>query len=617
MISKHIPRKKQSDASQLICYIVDAESKYADRLWMTAEEYSYSLNSLMREGDNGGAAVIGEDIKLAGFCITNCEATVPGMAIAEIIATQKKNTRSKADKLYHLVISFPEGEKPTFGQLEDIEREMCAELGFSEHQRVSALHQDTENLHLHVVINKVHPQHYRCLEPYNDYQTRDRVCERMEVKHGLLQDNHGRPPVRGSALNKVAEMENHTGIESLLRWVREHAVDDLRACYERGGSWQNLHDVLGRYDLEIKPRGAGLVIVERGGPITVKASSVDRLLSLNSLTERFGAYVAPSGFTVFNETAAGEGVGATSPIPKNQYRAEQTKRSMSTSDSESSPRLYQAYRALLDSNAQARQEAREKIRSSHRTYVEETKAWYADRIKEIKRDKGLSGEDKKLAYRVLFKRKKADFSERRLLEAQQRSEVNHQFPRLTWDNFLVMRAMGGDLEALTVLRKKNRKSWSLLSKHATADFLADSIPENRLHEHTESIRPSIRSTLKHRITPGGDVIYGVEDGGVVVDEKDRVRVEKLTQSASFLALTLAEERFGGKPLVLSGSEEFKQSIVLLAVTEGREVVFADAELEGKRQHLLNLSLDGKRTKLANSSIKKMVSKQPDERGQSQ
>jgi hypothetical protein len=65
------------------------------------------------------------------------------------------------------------------------------------------------------------------------------------------------------------------------------------------------------------------------------------------------------------------------------------------------------------------------------------------------------------------------------------------------------------------------------------------------------------------------------------------------------------------------SEAFKQSIVLLAVIEGREVAFADAELEEKRQHLLNLYLDEKRTKLANSPIKKMVSKQPDERGQSQ
>jgi hypothetical protein len=625
MISKRIPRKKQSDARQLICYIVDAENKYADRLWMTAEEYAHSLNPLMIEQNRGGGAVVGEDSKLAGFRITNCEATVPGMAIAEMIATQKKNTRSKTDKLYHLVVSFPEEETPTPEQFEDIEREMCAGLGFAEHQRVSAIHQDTKNLHLHVVINKVHPQHYRCLEPYHDYQIRDRICERLEEKHGLVRDNHGRPHIRGSVLSKVAEMENYTGTESLLRWVRGHALDDLRACYERGGSWQNLHDVLGRYDLEIRPRGAGLVIAERGGPITVKASSVDRLLSMNSLTERFGGYVAPrdltasecEGLFIPTETeVVGDEVGATvRSIPQNRYRSERTKRSIShPSDSETSSLLYQAYRAMIDVNICAKREAREKIRVSHRTYIEETKAWYADRIKDIKRDKGLSGEDKKQAYRLLFKRKKADFFERKQLEAQQRAEVN-QLALLTWEAFLVMQAMGGDKEALGVLRKKNRKNPSFLPRHAADNFLADSLSRNPLYaDGIELTRPAIRSTLKHHITLAGDIIYGVEDGGIVVDEKDRVCVERLSQSAAFLALTLAEERFYGKPLILSGSEEFKQNIVLLAVTENRGVIFADAELEEKRQYLLSLSLGEKTTKSAHSS-KKVVSKQSDEREQ--
>ena len=79
------------------------------------------------------------------------------------------NPRSRADKNYHLVVSFPEGEKPTRAQMEDIEDTLCAAIGFAEHQRVSATHQNTDNWHLHIAINKVHPRTFRNVEPWTDH----------------------------------------------------------------------------------------------------------------------------------------------------------------------------------------------------------------------------------------------------------------------------------------------------------------------------------------------------------------------------------------------------------------------------------------------------------------
>ena len=96
--------------------------------------------------------------KVAWARATNCQTDDPGWAVKEILATQARNTRSRGDKSYHLVVSFPEGEKPTREQIEDIEDRLCAALGFDEHQRVSAVHQNTDNWHLHIAINKVHPR---------------------------------------------------------------------------------------------------------------------------------------------------------------------------------------------------------------------------------------------------------------------------------------------------------------------------------------------------------------------------------------------------------------------------------------------------------------------------
>jgi len=121
MISKRIDRKNNtSDFERLGCYILEAKSPQDSILWTPASAYRATPQQT--------------DPKVLSYRITHCEAKMPAMAMAEILITQRQNTRSKADKTYHLVISFPDGEVPTQEQLEDIEDEFCKALGFTEHQ---------------------------------------------------------------------------------------------------------------------------------------------------------------------------------------------------------------------------------------------------------------------------------------------------------------------------------------------------------------------------------------------------------------------------------------------------------------------------------------------------
>ena len=106
-----------------------------------------------------------EGEKVAYVRVTGCAATDPGMATKEILATQARNKRSNGDKSYHLVVSFPQGERPTREQMEAIEDAMVKAIGLQDHQRISATHQNTDNWHLHVAINRVHPKTLRCIEP--------------------------------------------------------------------------------------------------------------------------------------------------------------------------------------------------------------------------------------------------------------------------------------------------------------------------------------------------------------------------------------------------------------------------------------------------------------------
>jgi prolyl-tRNA editing enzyme YbaK/EbsC (Cys-tRNA(Pro) deacylase) len=69
----------------------------------------------------------------------------------------------------------------------------------------------------------------------------------------------------------------------------------LVKALEYAGNWQELHQAFAVYGLEIKPHGNGLAIKDRHGKHAVKASSVDRSLSLKKLEANFGPYQSPAG----------------------------------------------------------------------------------------------------------------------------------------------------------------------------------------------------------------------------------------------------------------------------------------------------------------------------------
>lgn len=70
-------------------------------------------------------------------------------ALKEVEAVQAKNTRSRKNKTYHLMVSWrPEDEaKLTPEIFQAIEREFAAALGLAEHQRQAGVHQNTEHIH--------------------------------------------------------------------------------------------------------------------------------------------------------------------------------------------------------------------------------------------------------------------------------------------------------------------------------------------------------------------------------------------------------------------------------------------------------------------------------------
>ncbi|MCV5943217.1 relaxase/mobilization nuclease domain-containing protein, partial [Escherichia coli] len=76
----------------------------------------------------------------------------------------------------------------------------------------------------------------------------------IEQDFGLQPDNH--IPRKRGAESRAMDMERHSGIESLVGWVKRECMDEIKSA----NSWQALHQVMQNNGLQLRTRGNGLVI---------------------------------------------------------------------------------------------------------------------------------------------------------------------------------------------------------------------------------------------------------------------------------------------------------------------------------------------------------------------
>ena len=90
-----------------------------------------------------------------------------GLAVDVMELLQEGNTRAKGNKTYHLVISFhPEDRRLAPAELEGVVRRAVGAAGLEEHQYIAVRHSEQEHEHLHVAVNKIHPETLKIHHPY-------------------------------------------------------------------------------------------------------------------------------------------------------------------------------------------------------------------------------------------------------------------------------------------------------------------------------------------------------------------------------------------------------------------------------------------------------------------
>jgi len=198
----------------------------------------------------------------------------------------------------HWVLSWQPDETPTEAQFHEAAVLFTKELGLEGHHVIYAAHGNTQNLHLHLCISRVHPETGKIIEVNKGF---DRIAAMraiciIEHRQGWKQEQN---PYFEMTINGPQRRENHvqglsekaslyeakTGNLSLERRVKA-----LAPLVASATSWQDLHIKLAQHGMTYEKRRGGAIIKASDGSGFVKASKCAREASLAALEKRFGAF---------------------------------------------------------------------------------------------------------------------------------------------------------------------------------------------------------------------------------------------------------------------------------------------------------------------------------------
>lgn len=535
---------------------------------------------------------------------TNCHTLET--AWIEMWGTSARSVRVR-NPVEHIVLSWEKGERPTDEQAFEAGRMALDALGMADHQYMFAAHRDTDNDHLHIMVNKVHPERGQVPPLKRTHMTLDKTMREIELRQGwrhtngpfAVKERDGKKVVdwkHESAQARIAEreakrqakpgrardMEAFTGNESLAEYVQGDAKKDALAALDNGGGWQELHSALFRHGLAIKPKGPGFAIHSMRDPAAtpVKASTMAQALGGGRLTKRIGEYQEPRP--------------ERQSEPHREYTKERPKRD---------PDVREEQRVARDAE-------RAGLRERYRTFREE---WNGSKAPA----RAAMYEDQQRRRRALSERAKAQRehirasalspAERRALSSVAAMDAARERKALAdaikdereafraerpqdYRSWVADRAQEGDPAAIRQLRGwayQDRRTARAMERADAAAERGPSLMASDGQAHDTTLPPAhALDRLTYTVDRGtGDLSYRLDGGDVFRHSGRWMRYSEAGQQnreAIEAGLLIAREAYGGQPLKITGPEIFRQRVVAVAIERGLDVKFSDPDLERQR-----------------------------------
>jgi hypothetical protein len=205
------------------------------------------------------------------------------MDIAERIMEGTASLSYTRKPVFHLSISFAPGDPVNEALMKRVMARTLVDLGLGEHQAVIVAHIDTDDPHVHAMVNRVHPETGVAWKGSWSRLRAEASLRRQEMDEGLrvvpgwLARVPGHPELRPRP--RLAR-----GDEEFLREVRQRAEPVL----EHAQSWADVEAGLAEFGLSVLVNGRGMSVTD--GRQQVKASEVGPQFSRGNLEEQFGRY---------------------------------------------------------------------------------------------------------------------------------------------------------------------------------------------------------------------------------------------------------------------------------------------------------------------------------------
>ncbi|HEY0308472.1 MAG TPA: TraI/MobA(P) family conjugative relaxase [Acidobacteriaceae bacterium] len=512
------------------------------------------------------------------------------------------------DPVYHFQITWHPGERPIREQWQTAALRTLRDLGFSEHQYLIVAHNDKAHFHIHIMVNKVHPETYRAHTPYYDMFTLDKAMRELEYEQGWMEavGNYRWDKERGIAVKntreemralsvrerqargKAAELEHYHDAESLQAYVKGKPAADLQMLLARHTvGWSDVHAMLHQYGLEMhQGEQGGYTVQSIGSGIRVKASDVFRRAFAGKLnraeTER---KLGPWREASLEDRAGGD--------RSDQYEQHSTrdpeKRTQRREEREHARQELKHQFAVYRTDCRERQKA-------YTVDVRKRRTELSDQLKLAKKQIRAQELPWPVKWAQLSRTVAEHVVQQRLLRVEALRE-RLKLQGLTYQQWVMGKAEAGDKAAAAQLRgwryhdqrNINKLDKVIASERDTLHLSAggpfdesewteltnDRLRELQRNEQIARIIAATRWTINRR---SGDVHYTVGGKLALVDRGKTISVLTTDEAAMVLGLEIAMKKYGSL-INASGPEVWKEQVARAAARNAVFIQFTDARMQ--------------------------------------
>ena len=524
------------------------------------------------------------------------------------------NPRCK-DALCHYELSWPPGERPTQPQWTDCALHTLRELGYQDHQYMVVAHDDKKHFHIHIMVNKVHPETFKAHTPYRNWLTLDAAMRVLEAKYGWTHtagptrwDEQSKQAVRASRSERnalhtagqqpkgaAAQFEHYHDEESLQTYVCREVAPHVRTLLTRQNvRWETLHTFLAKYHLRVeKGESGGYTVLATDHNIRVKASDV------------FRSNFAGKANRQSMEAALGPWTPASTSIQHSApHLAQHSERNAAQREERKSQRLADRS-ALMNEYSQYRNRQRE-VCKAFTTDGRECTQYLRDVLRQQKKEiraSALSWPDKKVLLSQAAAQSVLEVRALKLAIQQRRQEA---FPKnlRTW---VADRASEGDTRAAAQLRgwryadqRNQRRLDARLEVNGlhigpppdpdgSADWADPAQLRLAAQQEQQVLGNQIAATRIWQIDRNtGDVSYTLNGQVSVIDRGRVVTVLNQDKAAVLFGLEMAIQKYGSR-IACTGTVEWKRMVTKTAAQHGISVQFTDPEMQHALHFLQRLA----------------------------